>query len=131
MIRRSLGLLSVASLLVCAAAAWSPQPPLAYDVQNYPVVTTASTSGASITLDPTQPYAVYHTSKTTAGAEASALVAIGYGANPTAADYTTESNKLLLEAGGTVLIDRGVTTLYAKSASGSPVLQIVPRAPVR
>lgn len=129
--RRSICLGTVALALLAAAFGLPPAtPPLVYDVQDYPVVTTASTSGAAITLDPTQPYAVYHTSKDTSGAAATGLIVLGYGANPAAADYTTASNKLLLEAGGTVLIDRGVSTVYAKSASGTPVIQIVPRAPV-
>lgn len=129
--KRSILLATVAIALLAVAFGLPPAPPpVVYDVQNYPVVTTASTSGAAITLDPTQPYAVYHTSKDTSGAAATGLIVLGYGANPAAADYTTASNKLILEAGGTVLIDRGVTTLYAKSASGTPVIQIVPRAPV-
>lgn len=117
-----------AAMLVGLALAFSPPaPPVVYDVANLPTLKTAATGGTQYTLDPARPYALYHTGKTTAGAAATDLVAIGYEANPTAADYSLESNKLVLESGGTVLIDRGTASVYLKSAAGSPVIQFVPR----
>lgn len=123
------GLLAIVTAAL--AVAWATPPPIVYDVQNYPVVAASSTAGVAITFDPSQPYGIYHTGKNASGVAATGLVVIGYGANPATADYAAESNKLILESSGTVMIDRGVTTLYIKSASGAPMLQIVPRAPVR
>lgn len=123
--KRTVFLVAAVGLLL--AAFTPPSPPVA----DSPFLVAASTGGASQTVDATVDHAAYNTGKTTAGAAATGLVVIGWGANPTAADYTIESNKLIFEAGGTVRIPRGVSTLYFKSASGAPVIQVIPQPPVR
>lgn len=128
---RTLVVLMSLVILPLASALVAFGPPVAPPVADAPFLVAASTSGASQTVDATVDHTVYNTGKTTAGSAATSLVVIGWGTNPSAADYTIESNKLIFEAGGTVRVPRGVTTLYFKSASGAPVIQVIPQPPVR
>ena len=127
----SAALASVAILSLLVGFSVPPAPPILYDADAKPITIAASTSGVAVTVNPSRPYALYHTGKSSAAAASTAIVAVGYDAVSTAADYTAESNKLILEAGGTVLIERGPATLYLKSASGAPIIQIVPKVRVR
>lgn len=129
-----LSLVAITLAAVSMALGFSPPPPpplVQSAVSASPVTVAASTDGVAVTLDTSRPYGVYHTGKSAAGAAATGLVAIGYGAASTAADYSADTNKLILEAGGTVLIERGPATIYLKSASGAPIIQFVPKVRIR
>lgn len=117
---------SVAVVFSVLLAVGLSAPPAVSDA---PFLVAASTAGVSQSVDSTIAHTCYNTGKTAAAAASTGVVVIGWGTNPTAADYTIETNKLILEAGGTVRVPKGVTTLHFKSASGAPVIQVIPQSP--
>lgn len=104
-----------------------------------PAVKASSTDGTSFTVDPYRSHTIAHLGKDAAGDDDTALIAIGVGVVSDAADYTEDDNKLLLPSGAAVLLPamfRGTSpgttketlaaTIFLKSASGAPVVNVIP-----
>lgn len=91
-----------------------------------PAIKAASTSGVSFTVDAYRQYTLVHTGKDAAGSDATGLVCIGIDTAPAAADYSEDNNKLVLPAGSAVIVGPFAGRVYLKSASGAPMVQIIP-----
>lgn len=96
-----------------------------------PALKAASTSGTSFTTDPYRQYTIVHTGKDAAGSDATGLVVIGVGANPAAADYSEDNNKFPLPSGAAIVIGPFASPIYLRSASGAPMIGILPSGKVK
>lgn len=96
-----------------------------------PALKAASTSGTSFTTDPYRQYTLVHTGKDAAGSDATGLVVIGVGANPAAADYSEDNNKFPLPSGSAIVVGPYTGTIYLRSASGAPMVGILPSGKVK
>jgi len=119
----------VPTILLFATIAYAATVTAASNEQ--PALKASSTSGTSFTTDPYRTYTLVHTGKDAAGADATALVVIGVGANPAAADYTEDNNKFPLPSGASIVVGPYASPIYLRSASGAPMVGILPSGKVK
>ena len=96
-----------------------------------PALVEATITQSSIDLDQYRAYTINHTGKSTAGTDATGAIVFAYqkpgeSAPTITADYSAESNKCILGAAVSVVVPPECDVLHFKSASGSPVFQVVP-----
>lgn len=119
------------SLRTPTALASPPLPPLATVTavtSEQPAIKASSSAGVSFTADPYRTYTLIHTGVDAAGAASTQLVCIGINAAPAAADWTEDNNKFPLPSGSAVVVGPFAGVIYLKSASGAPMISILPSA---
>ena len=94
-----------------------------------PALCAASTTSASIPLDPMLAYSLIHMGKDVAGADDVNAVFFTNGETAPAATYATSGNKGVLRSGDPPTpIGPGWSAIAFKTASGAPAFQLTPLA---
>lgn len=93
--------------------------------ESFPLVLNATTSEASITLDPDKTYTVAHNAKTNGGVDATETIYCSDEASITAT-AAEGANKLILYYTRSAIIGPGVNTLYFVTAANSATFTLAP-----
>ena len=125
MTRRTRTLVTLAALAIAASLSTATllfvANPSSIDA-SYSVL-SATTTEASVTLNPDRIYALAHDGEDNAGAASTSTIYLST-ASPVTASAAEGSNKIKLLAGRVYYVGPGVTVLYFKTASGSATFSV-------